>query len=90
VALLAALLLLQQQGGGLAPAAAAQLADAVLPVASKLLVVKPDSALHLGEEGVKVSTAGGEGSNTCARRHAQVASGACAGAVLYRTQFHSG
>ena len=62
VALLAALL--QQQGGGLAPAATAQLADAVLPVASRLMGVKPDSALHLGEDGVKVSRAGGRASNT--------------------------
>ena len=53
VALLAALL--QQQAASLAPAAAAELADAVLPVASKLLGVRPDSGLHLGEDGVKVS-----------------------------------
>ncbi len=38
----------------LAPLAAARLADAVLPVAGKLLSVRPDSALHLGEGGCEV------------------------------------
>jgi hypothetical protein len=49
VALLSALL-----EAGLAPLAAARLADAVLPVAGKLLSVRPDSALHLGEGGCEV------------------------------------
>ncbi len=48
-ALLAALL-----QANLAPIAGARLAEAVLPVASKLLGVKPDSALHPGEEAAKV------------------------------------
>ncbi|KAL4443283.1 hypothetical protein ABPG75_011020 [Micractinium tetrahymenae] len=37
----------------LAPASAAKLAEAVLPVASRLLGLRPDSALHPGEEGLQ-------------------------------------
>lgn len=39
---------------GLSAGGAARLADAVLPVASQLLGLRPDSALHPGEEGMKV------------------------------------
>lgn len=51
-ALLAALL---QQAAGLGQAGAAALAAAALPVASQLLGVRADSALHPGAEGVPVS-----------------------------------
>lgn len=51
VALLAALL---QPAAGLSHPAAAALAGAVLPLAAQLLGVRPDSALHLGEEALKV------------------------------------
>lgn len=52
VALLAGLT--EQPRTCLSPAAAARLADAALPVASALLGLRPDSALHPGEEGVQV------------------------------------
>lgn len=51
VSLLAALL---QPAAGLSRSAAAELADAVLPLAAQLLGVRPDSALHLGEDTLKV------------------------------------
>lgn len=51
IALLAALL---APAAGLAPSAAARLADAVLPVASRLLGVRPDSVLRPGEEALQV------------------------------------
>ncbi|PRW50755.1 NRT1 PTR FAMILY -like [Chlorella sorokiniana] len=51
VALLAALL---QPAAGLSHPAAAALAGAVLPLAAQLLGVRPDSALHLGEDILKV------------------------------------
>lgn len=52
VAVLAALL---QPAAGLSRPAAAALADAVLPLAAQLLGVRPDSALHLGEDTLKAS-----------------------------------
>lgn len=58
VSLLAALL---APAAGLAPAAAAALADAALPVASRLLGVRPDSALRPGEEALQVVWGGGWG-----------------------------
>lgn len=55
VALLVALL---HPSAGLAPAGAAALAVAALPVAAKLLGVKADSALHPGHEASKVGGGG--------------------------------
>ena len=60
VALLAALL---QPAAGLSRPAAAALAGAVLPLAAQLLGVRPDSALHLGEDTVKVGLEFANGSD---------------------------
>lgn len=42
----------------LSHAGASRLAESVLPVASQLLALRPDSALHCGEDGQQVQRAG--------------------------------